>query len=185
MLAVGEAAMRPGELFALHRNDLDFERNLIHVKRQLDMDTLEITWPKDDDKRSVVMSPKLRQHLLTMPQISDIVFPAPRGKYMSRSSWSKHWHSVRASADMPGQDFYELKHRAIQWMIDPVTDGGLGLDPATVACMVGHDDGGYLIATVYTKLSERRAVDRAQRAMNDYQQRLAAATPQLHLVGHQ
>jgi hypothetical protein len=36
-------------------------------------------------------------------------------------------------------------------MVDPVSDGGLGLDPATVAEMVGHDDGGYLIA-VYTEL---------------------------------
>jgi integrase len=177
--------MRPGELFALHRDDLDFEHNLIHIRRQLDMDTLKVTWPKDDDKRSVVMSPTLRKHLLTMPQISDIVFPAPRGKYMRRSNWSKHWHSVRASAGMPTQDFYELKHRAIQWMIDPIADGGLGLDAATVAYMVGHDDGGYLIATVYTKLSERRALDRAHRAMNDYHQRLAAAAPHLHLVGSQ
>jgi hypothetical protein len=43
---------------------------------------------------------------------------------------------------MPDQDFYELKHRAIQWMVDPVEDGGLGLDPATAAAMVGHEDGG-------------------------------------------
>jgi hypothetical protein len=42
-------------------------------------------------------------------------------------------------------------------VLDPVEDGGLGLDPPTVAQMVGHDDGGYLIATVYTKLAERRA----------------------------
>jgi hypothetical protein len=45
---------------------------------------------------------------------------------------------------MPGQEFYEFKHRAIQWMVDPVEDGGLGLDPATAAEMVGHDDSGYL-----------------------------------------
>lgn len=37
--------------------------------------------------------------------------------------------------------------------------------------MVGHDDGGYLIATVYTKLSQRRALARAQRAMDGYAQR--------------
>ena len=65
-----------------------------------------------------------------------------------------------------------LKHRAIQWMIDPVDDGGLGLDFQTVATMVGHDDGGWLISTVYTKLSERRARDRAQRAMDACQQRI-------------
>jgi hypothetical protein len=31
-------------------------------------------------------------------------------------------------------------------MDDPVEDGGLGLDHATAAEIVGHDDGGYLIA---------------------------------------
>ena len=84
---------------------------------------------------------------------------------------------------MPSQVFYELKHRAIQWMVDPTQDGGLGLDPQTVATMVGHDDGGYLIATVYTKLAERRARNRAQRAMNDYQQRQVANTRHLRVVG--
>jgi integrase len=163
--------MRPGELFALHDTDLDFNQNMIDIRRQLDLDTGEITWPKDDDRRRVVMSPALRAHMRTMPRLSHIVFPAPRGGYMLRSSWSTHWHAVRAGAGMPDQDFYELKHRAIQWMVDPVEDGGLGLDPPTVATMVGHDDGGYLIATVYTKLGERRALARAQRAMDAYQQR--------------
>ncbi|HVW19528.1 MAG TPA: hypothetical protein VHB30_14895 [Solirubrobacteraceae bacterium] len=47
--------------------------------------------------------------------------------------------------------------------------------------MVGHDDGGgYLIATVYTKLAERRALARAQRAMDAYQHR-RPAQPQRHL----
>ncbi len=32
-------------------------------------------------------------------------------------------------------------------------------------------DGGYLIATVYTKLTQRRAQARAQRAVDAYQQR--------------
>jgi hypothetical protein len=47
-------------------------------------------------------------------------------------------------------------------MVDPIEDGGLGLDPATAAEMVGHDDGDYFIATVYTKLGQRRAIARAQ-----------------------
>jgi hypothetical protein len=71
-------------------------------------------------------------------------------------------------------------------MIDPVADGGLGLDPATVAEIVGHDDGGYLISTVYTKLGQRRALSRAQRAMAAYQQRQANAADaprHLEIVG--
>ena len=193
VLAVGEEAMRPGEIFALHRPDLHFAENLIHVRRQIDLDTGKITWPKDDDGRWVVMSPEFRAHMERMPRMGqivnakmgEIVFPAPRGGYMFRSTWHTHWHSIRASAGMPDQDFYELKHRAIQWMVDPVSDGGLGLDPATVAEMVGHDDGGYLIATVYTKLGQRRALARAQQAMAAYQERQAATTaeaPRLTVV---
>jgi integrase len=171
ILAVGEAAMRPGEIFGLMRSEIDFREEVIHVRRQVDLDTGQITTPKDGDSRAVVMSPTLRAHLQEMPRLGEIVFPTPRGGLMRRSSWSAHWHSVRASAGMPGLEFYELKHRAIQWMIDPVEDGGLGLDPPTVAQMVGHDDGGYLIATVYTKLAQRRALARARRAMDAYQQR--------------
>jgi hypothetical protein len=92
------------------------------------------------------------------------------------------WNAIRVAAGMPGQDFYELKHRAIQWMVDPVADGGLGLDPATAAEIVGHDDGGYLIATVYTKLGQRRALARAQRAMTAYQQRRDGEPPRLEVI---
>lgn len=183
ILAVGEAAIRPSEVFALDESDIDFPENVIHVRRQWDADSGKVIWPKDDDRRWVVMSPALREHLLRMPRISRILFPAPRGGYMSPSNWSKHWHSVRAAAGMPALEFYELKHRAIQWMIDPIEDSGLGLDPQTAALMVGHDDGGYLIATVYTKLSERRARVRAQRAVDAYRERLGAEVAHLRLVG--
>jgi hypothetical protein len=47
--------------------------------------------------------------------------------------------------------------------------------------MVGHDDGGYLIATVYTKLGRRRALARAQRAMDAYRQRQQAVDTSRHL----
>jgi integrase len=185
VLAVGEAAVRPGEVFALHRDEVDFAENAIHVCWQLDSKTGKRVSPKDDDGRWVVMSPAFRDHLERMPgHYSDVIlFPTVRGAYMRQPNWAYYWHAVRASAGMPGQEFYELKHRAIQWMVDPVEDGGLGLDPATVAEMVGHDDGGYLISTVYTKLAQRRALARAQRAMGDYRQRQAESARHLHVVG--
>jgi hypothetical protein len=52
-----------------------------------------------------------------------------------------------------------------------------------VALIVGHDDGGYLISTVYAKLSEKRARERARRAMAEYEKRQAAERPQLYVVG--
>jgi integrase len=113
-----------------------------------------------------------------MPRLSEeMLFPTPRGGYMWRSSWSAHWHTIRACALMPGLEFYELRHRALQWMIDPLDDGGLGLDIQTAAQMAGHSDGGYLVCSTCTKLARHRARTRAQRAMEAYQQRLGPTTP--------
>ncbi|HTA05875.1 MAG TPA: tyrosine-type recombinase/integrase [Solirubrobacteraceae bacterium] len=194
-MTVGETAMRPGEIFGLHRPEVHMDTRMIHVRRQIDLATGEITWPKDDDGRWVPMSPALFAHFETMPhmgkvvhdELGEIVFPSIRGGYIRRSQWSSLWNAIRVAAGMPGVDFYELKHRAIQWMVDPVADGGLGLDPATAAEIIGHDDGGYLISTVYTKLGQRRALARAQRAMTAYQQRQDATTAaeprRLEIVG--
>ena len=185
ILAIGEAAIRPGEVFALHRDEVDYADNVIHVCWQLNSKTGKRESPKDDDPRYVVMSPALREHLERMPHYSEtILFPTVRGHYMRQPNWSHNWTPVRVAAGIPDQDFYELKHRAIQWMVDPIDDEGLGLDPATVAEMVGHDDGGYLISTVYTKLAQRRALERAQRAMSDYKERQAKkAARHLKVVG--
>jgi integrase len=88
VLTVGEEAIRPGEIFALHRPELHFAENLIHVRRQIDLDSGKITWPKDDDGRWVVMSPAFREHVeKKMPRMGkvvdakmgEIVFPAPQG----------------------------------------------------------------------------------------------------------
>jgi integrase len=183
ILAVGEAALRPGEVFAFHRDEVDWKNNELPVRWQLDPETSKRTWPKDDEPRPVPMSPRLSAHLQKMPMLGKILFPAVRGGYMNAPNWSRHWHAVRASAGMPGLEFYSLKHRAIQWMVDPVEDGGLGLDPKTAAVIVGHEDGGYLISTVYTKLSEKRARERARRAMAEHEKRRKAEKRQLYVVG--
>jgi integrase len=172
ILSIGEAAMRPGEIFALHHSDVDYTTGLIHVRRQLDLASGVTGWPKDDEPRTIAMTPKLHRHLQSMPRLSEeILFPTPRGCYMRRSTWSAHWHAIRAAAQMPGLEFYELRHRAIQWMIDPPHDGGLGLDIQTTSHIAGHHDGGYLVCSTYSKLAEHRALARTRRAIDAYQQR--------------
>jgi hypothetical protein len=67
------------------------DTRMIHVRRQLDLSTGEITWPKDDDGRWVPMSPGLYAYFQRMPrmgkvvhaELGEIVFPsAVRGGYM-------------------------------------------------------------------------------------------------------
>jgi integrase len=183
VLCEGETAMRPSEIFALHTDEVDYTEGGIEVHYQWDPLRNERVAPKDHDPRWVIMSPALQEHLEKMPRYSPtILFPAIRGGYYSLSNFSNRWNAVRVAAGMPSLEFYELKHRALQWMVDPVEDGGLGLDPQTAAAMVGHDDGGWLISTTYTKLAERRARDRAKRAMHAYRQRNAANIRHLQVV---
>jgi hypothetical protein len=47
ILAIGEAAMRPGEIFALNHRDIDSTAGIIHVRRQLDLASGVVDWPKD------------------------------------------------------------------------------------------------------------------------------------------
>jgi len=60
---------------------------------------------------------------------------------------------------------------------------GLTVRSRSSPSFLGHDDGGYLIATVYTKLGQRRALARAQQAMTAYQQRRDGEPPRLEVVG--
>ena len=39
ILAIGEAALRPGEIFALRHDDIDFAAGVLHVRRQVDLHT--------------------------------------------------------------------------------------------------------------------------------------------------
>jgi hypothetical protein len=100
-----------GEIFALNHTDIDLTTGIIHIDRQPDLASGVTDWPKDDEPRDITMTPALHSHLEIMPKISeDILFPTPRGCYMRRSTWSAHWHSVRAAAQMPGLEFCELRH---------------------------------------------------------------------------
>jgi integrase len=71
-MTVGETAMRPGEIFGLHRPEVHMDARMIHVRRQLDLSAGEITWPKDDDGRWVPMSPALFAHFEAMPQMGKV-----------------------------------------------------------------------------------------------------------------
>lgn len=46
ILTIGEAALRPGEIFALQHSDLDFDTGILSVRRQIDLDTSVIQCPR-------------------------------------------------------------------------------------------------------------------------------------------
>lgn len=64
---------------------------------------------------------------------------------------------------MPGLELYELRHRALQWMIKPQDNGDLSLDIQTTARIAGHGDGGYLVCSLHKALTAtgQRSHDRS------------------------
>ncbi len=90
-----------------------------------------------------------------------------------------HWHRIIDSpTGCPHSSFTNSSIAPCNGWVDPVEEGGLGLDHKTAAAMAGHDDGGWLISN-YTKLAERRARERAKRATQAYRQRNSGNAPDL------
>ena len=70
ILAIGEAAMRPGEIFALNHSDVDFAAGLIHIRRQLDLASGVTGWPKDDEPRDIAMTPSYTGICRSCPRLA-------------------------------------------------------------------------------------------------------------------
>jgi len=177
VLLEGQSGMRPSEIFGQHHDDVHAEEGYIDVFWQIDDRGARVP-VKNELRRKVPMSPRMVRSYEAMPHISHIAFPAPRGGYFKLSSWHSHWKAIRTAAGRPEFEFYELKHRAITWLITPRESGGLGVDLPTAAYIVGHQDGGITIAKHYLKLAENAAVDRVRKAMAIHE-----GEPHLRVVG--
>jgi integrase len=164
VLLEGTTAMRPSEIFAVEWDRLLMEERTISLVQQVD-DRGHLTLPKNGRSRQVPLSDEVVAAIRAMPRLSPRwVFPTPRGGLMRNCQWNPHWKAIRALAGRPDFEFYELKHRAITWMVTPPPHG-LGLSPVDVAEIVGHTDGGATIAKYYLKLAQKQVVERAQAAM--------------------
>jgi integrase len=132
---------RPGELDALRWDDLDF----IHIERQWNVKVRKFTLPKHGVVRTVAMTPKARDRLLTLPRESEWVFTTLRGNHYTPSTRSHHWNRVRCSVGLGKVDLYTATRHHFAWYAWNV----LCLDPADIAQHFGHQDGGELVRRLY------------------------------------
>ena len=104
ILAIGEAAIRPGEIFALHHTDLDYAENIINIRRQRDPSTRGHSGAQGRRPPMGDHEPRPTQTPAAMPRYSDtILFPAIRGGLHGTVNGTYHWHAVRASAGCPAK----------------------------------------------------------------------------------
>lgn len=160
-VAIHEGA-RPGELDALRWDDLDFTpgAETVLIERQWNVKVRKLTLPKHGVVRTVAMTDRARDRLLTLPRESEWVFTTLRGTHYTPSSRSHHWNRVRCSAGLGDVDLYTATRHHFAWYAWNVRE----LDPADIAQHFGHQDGGELVRKLYGHFDQARARNRIRDA---------------------
>lgn len=136
-LTAAFSGLRFGELAALRWSDIDWHRDLIHVRRALAR--AEIATPKSGKVRSVPLARNVAEALAKLGQRDlwtgddDYVFVSPTGHYIDHSTTSRAFHKARELAGLRKVRFHDLRHSfgtlAVERM--PLTD---------VQAYMGHAD---------------------------------------------
>jgi integrase len=149
VLFAGYVGLRPGELFALRRDDI--EGQLCHIERARSS-TGEITATKTGRARTVTIPPPAQDALLEVAHHrSGLLFTSPADRPWTQPSHHRYWTRLRLLAGRPGWDFYALRHTAATFLLER------GVTPWDVAIQLGHTDGGQLVMRLYGHPSEAGA----------------------------
>ena len=154
-----ETGIRPGELYALEWGDLDPERGVAYIRRQVTKrGTLGPT--KNGRERTVVLSQRAHEAAVSARFAeTDLLFVTPGGRRFRQPTMHYHWHPVRVAFDRPDMVFYELRHVCATRLLEA------GVSSEDVAVQLGHTDGGELVRRVYGHPAARHSLDRVRRAM--------------------
>jgi integrase len=157
---------RRNEALGCKWSDVDFDGDLLHVRRQSTSRGIEQC--KNSEERAVNFNPKLDALLRDMhqrrAQDTDWVFPSPqRGdKDIPARSFRESLELARAHAlaghpKLADKGFHDLRHFFISYAVMS------GVDYMTIAKWVGHRDGGILIGKVYGKLNDKHKAAMARK----------------------
>ena len=157
---------RRNEALGLQWTDVDFESEVLNVRRQVTSRGVETLKNKQD--RKVDFTAKLKAHLLEMQKRrapdSQWLFPSPqRGdKDIPAKSFRESLELVRdhiknKHPELAEKAFHDLRHFFISYCVMS------GIDYMTIAEWAGHQDGGILIGKVYGHLANEHKKEQAQR----------------------
>ena len=169
ILWAGYTGTRPGETFALRRDDIRGEH--VTVSRSYSSHSRETTAPKNGQPRVITIPPPALEALADVPRhASGLLFVTPTGGQWTQSAHHRYWSRLRLLADRPGFDFYELRHAAATMLLER------GATPWDVAVQLGHTDGGELVMRLYGHPSEAGARARLRSLWDDQVQPLHAVS---------
>ena len=154
------SAARPGELDGLRWADLDLMAETIRIERQWNVKVGKLTAPKHGSRRTIAMTPPVRERLLTLPRESEWVFTTLRGHHYTPSTRNHHWNRVRASVGIGNTSLYLATRHFYGWYALNV----LELPPHVIALHLGHTDGGRLVRELYGHPDAALARERTRQA---------------------
>jgi integrase len=162
ILTLGYTGIRPGELCALRREDVDLRHGELTVRFSLDGTGREKA-PKNGLARRIVLPPRAAQAVRPLPHLigSPYQFHSKRGHRLTKGTLAYFWRETRAAWVAQGGrriDLYELRHACATMLIER------GLSAGDVAFQLGHQDGGRLVQTVYGHPAEDAIRDRVKLA---------------------
>lgn len=120
ILAVG-CGLRPEELFALHRADIDRENRLLRVERRYTGRTLKQGGKTAGSVRQVPLRQRVLDALDGLPPRIDtpILIPAARGGYIDIETFRhREWTPALRAAGMPHRRVYDCRHTFATWAIE-------------------------------------------------------------------
>lgn len=151
--------LRPGELDALRRSNVDLDRGRIRVVEQFNAKTRTFTPPKNGQAREAPLTVPAREAIVGLPVEGEFCFPPIHGKHWSPGSRAYHWKAVRGAAGWQGALYLATRHFAGWYMVNV-----LELPSEDVAIALGHTDGGGLVRKLYGHRDHERALDRVTAA---------------------
>lgn len=165
VLTAAWTMVRPSELFELRDHDVanDGDGPVLDVSRNVTSAGIGTT--KKDDVRRIPLADRPLQAILAAREVrdglstSDLLFVNGRGAQWAGPSWHWRWSQIRAAIRRPDLDFYDLRHFGATWLLEQ------GVAVEDVAMMMGHRDGGKLVAEVYGHPDQRFARRRVRAAM--------------------
>jgi integrase len=162
ILTLAYTGMRPGELCALRRADVDLRGLEVVVQRSLDGTGREKT-PKNGLARRVILPSLAAEAIALVPERigSPYMFHTIRGRRLTKGTLAYFWRNIRAGWVARGGraiDLYELRHACATMLVER------GLNVGDVAFQLGHQDGGRLVMTLYGHPGEDAIRDRLKMA---------------------
>jgi integrase len=151
--------LRPGELDALRRANVDLDRSRILVVEQFSAKTRTFTLPKNGLTREAPLTDPAREAITALPVESEFCFASIRGEHWTASARAYHWKAVKGSAGWGGSLYLATRHFAGWYMVNV-----LDVPSEDVAIALGHTDGGELVRRLYGHRDHERALDRVTAA---------------------